>query len=490
MPGGIKITIRACSMFGQQEENNTKKSDPIAKEEFIVAGLNLAQMEEFITKGFPGVETVRKKDVIITVGMTGAGKSTTIAYLTGAHVVEEHNLSRPSQPYAVVSLRSGEKPSDYPTISKKMKSETSFPQVYIDKNSKQAYCDCPGFEDTGTDERRVGVAILTRLAIEMAASIKFMVVINSDSLGQRGIGMRDLCKTLSLFLKKIDKTVEGSIVFVITCAAGADKQAILKDIKGIIINEETKLEKLNNKIENLEKRTKEMEAIQIPDFLKKQFKEEKEEVLEQIDLVSQELRILKIIDSYSDNVMIIDVFDKGQSKKLIETQIASLKPIKKSKLQFGETEPKQVKFNEILFTAASRGTYLIRRALALPLEIASNQEQITDAEIKIKDYENYIKCLEKGNVQDEEKNIREINDKKRAEYQEKVKRCSDIVDAEQAVLDEKVKEFNECNSNERVKYMEYPIEDKRIFSGRLGRFLGICTRERFVYDGIPYIEVR
>jgi NTE family protein len=144
------------------------------------------------------------EDIILFVGGTGAGKSTTINYLYGVEYEFKKNISTGD-----VCLQATASNQDIPAkVGHGSKSQTLYPQNIItqlfDKNV--IFCDSPGFEDNRDDDQSICASLGVPLAIHHAKCVRAVVVVldhNSTyfNAGNRGKVFNELAKTLSRLIK-------------------------------------------------------------------------------------------------------------------------------------------------------------------------------------------------------------------------------------------------------------------------------------------------
>lgn len=183
----------------------------------------------------------KDQDVVLFIGNTGAGKSTTINYLLG------HKIKKvPRKVLGIIGTtkdllvaeggvaKIGHQPGS---------SKTSFPIVIQDPVNRLAYCDCPGFSDTRGPGTEIFNAFSIREVTDHAKSVKgFVVFIEHSSFEhERGTILKNI-KFLQLLIKDFKKH-ERAIMFLVTKAPHD------VDLAGV---KETLLEFINDAAENSE----------------------------------------------------------------------------------------------------------------------------------------------------------------------------------------------------------------------------------------------
>ncbi|HYF97830.1 MAG TPA: hypothetical protein VD770_02490, partial [Coxiellaceae bacterium] len=153
----------------------------------IFTGLPLDEGEEYPAGLEPSlIKAVNKskasagQDIILFIGATGAGKSTTINYLLGHNFVD----SEAPNGNPCLSIVEG---SHIPEalMGSADESCTMYPESFLGLRSKDKskpsiyFCDCPGFADT----RPIGkviTALSTDMVVKSARSVKGMVIVIED----------------------------------------------------------------------------------------------------------------------------------------------------------------------------------------------------------------------------------------------------------------------------------------------------------------------
>ena len=136
------------------------------------------------TLGERNAAHANSKEVVMVLGNTGAGQSTTVNYSLGCEM--KAALDEFGEEIIVVAPESI-RPEVMP-IGHGRRSHTFMPQIVPDPdNNNQAYCDCPGFSDNRGAEINIANAINTRRVLQQATGIKAVFLAEySDFIGSRG----------------------------------------------------------------------------------------------------------------------------------------------------------------------------------------------------------------------------------------------------------------------------------------------------------------
>lgn len=150
------------------------------------------------------------KDLVLVLGNTGAGKSTFTQWIAG----DNKNLTARE-----VTEGTGEFIiEDNNRISTStIKSKTIFPELVIDTETKTAYYDCPGFNDTRSASYDIAATYFTKKVTDFAKSVKILFIVNYSSV-RTGVDRRDftnLLRHINDFVKDIEK-FQNSISIVVT----------------------------------------------------------------------------------------------------------------------------------------------------------------------------------------------------------------------------------------------------------------------------------
>ena len=149
------------------------------------------------------------KESVITIGSTGAGKTTLIEFLTGKSLKVVPLANRREQ-YAFESSSGN--------IGEGHVSKTLFPKSYIDQKNSIIYWDVPGYDDSHGPEYEILNEISINSIFKSSKQIKvIMAVEESHLLSNRGQTFIDFMRRISQMFQNINY-IAYSIVFVLTKA--------------------------------------------------------------------------------------------------------------------------------------------------------------------------------------------------------------------------------------------------------------------------------
>ncbi|XP_031631115.1 uncharacterized protein LOC116345674 [Contarinia nasturtii] len=152
-----------------------------------------------------------KKDIVLVLGNTGAGKSTLTSILSDANL-NSREIDTESGQWIIEDengLISGES-----TIT----SKTIIPALMLNQTNQMVLYDCPGFNDTRDIDHDICVTYLIQEIIKRANRLKLVFVVNSESV-RPGSGDRhdflNLAEHAITFAKNIEK-YQDAIALVVT----------------------------------------------------------------------------------------------------------------------------------------------------------------------------------------------------------------------------------------------------------------------------------
>lgn len=178
--------------------------------------VDLDYILQVVDKTKEATGNIKDKDIILLLGGTGAGKSTTIHFLSGSTMVMEQ-----LDGFEHIAPQSYDKSLETFTTSPYARSETkTINSINIEiekpKSSEKIpfiLCDTPGFGDTDGFEQDIANGLLLVNAVKECHSVKPIVLVNRDSLGARLDGLPKLAKTLSTFMRSEHKYEPISYLF-------------------------------------------------------------------------------------------------------------------------------------------------------------------------------------------------------------------------------------------------------------------------------------
>jgi hypothetical protein len=162
---------------------------------------SIALLIECIRQGVVEAEKAEGKEIILFIGNTGAGKSTTINYLCGCtmELISPDDLLPPIK--AIDDLVVVVKPppqgakKEVMAIGHTKESKTFMPHIETDTETHNTYMDCPGFLDNRGPEINIAKAFNIKNSIKKAKAVKVILLINYHSLkAERGRGLDEMLK--------------------------------------------------------------------------------------------------------------------------------------------------------------------------------------------------------------------------------------------------------------------------------------------------------
>ena len=403
-------------------------------------------LRDLLIEAFEAAENAIDKDIVLVIGNTGAGKSTTINYLLGCPMEERDNDETGT---ATIVVSPGAQ--EYAVIGHNISiSETVYPKVF-DSGADFFYCDCPGFAGTRRPEYPICEAIATKIAVNSSRSVKsIVVVIEQDTItAGRGSGLRSVFQTLQSFLSQsnesrhnvIDaKQLKHSIIFVIT------KLAPRKKTIGLI-----------NKIKRERSGDETAESKNI-------------------------LLMCNLILNNQDSLIEIDPVDNGESRKKLFNRIRQTQPLSPDCFGFPAEANTKRELRDLLGEIAASGIQLLTSIIQLP-EAISN---------KIK-----AKQMEDQALLGLNQRLSDLNNQTITEDDDSTQAISQLIDGNDERLARKLEEkrttetrrstlqheLETLDSPEQVEYWRDVYDEQKIF-GTVKQ--GIRNTTIFKYVGSPF----
>lgn len=205
------------STFTQFIENKTT-SDNMGKK------IEIKELKEKISEGEKSIsKQLDIKDVentVLVIGGTGAGKSTILNYLAG------NTLSIQKGPKGFIL--------DVDTKDNNIKighkgSETKVPNSWYDQTTKTLYFDCPGFDDTSTEQDILNAFYINKL-FTSAKNPKILFVFSENQISERALPLISTIEHLGTLFPDLS-VLEKSISCVFTKKMQIEPRDGLKELQ-------------------------------------------------------------------------------------------------------------------------------------------------------------------------------------------------------------------------------------------------------------------
>ena len=172
-----------------QEILDRKLNDPQA---VLTPNQGITLMAHCAQLGEQNATTVQPKEACLTMGNTGAGKSTTVNCLVGCRMSAEEG----EWGEETISVAPDSTIPEVMPIGHGEPSQTFLPRIVLDPNNLgNAYCDCPGFFDNRGPEINIANAINTKQILQQAKGVKAILLTSYNGLCEdRGTSMQNLMK--------------------------------------------------------------------------------------------------------------------------------------------------------------------------------------------------------------------------------------------------------------------------------------------------------
>jgi len=183
------------------------------------------------------VESIQKaqsmniSEMVVFLGNTGSGKSTTINFLQGrAFVSSSTGASRTPDVMSSTTVK-----SSGPEIGHGEESKTLEPCLF-EICGLGLVCDLPGFEDTRSPEVSIGNAVCISCLLNGAQRLKFCICVKYASLFDRGTSLKLTIKHLEKLFVSRDALLKfsNSIIVAITSAPDTKEQFIRCRVQEIL----------------------------------------------------------------------------------------------------------------------------------------------------------------------------------------------------------------------------------------------------------------
>ncbi|CAF0837737.1 unnamed protein product [Adineta steineri] len=208
----------------------------------LIRPLNLQEIQRYIKRSELTANLIRDKDIILLIGTTGSGKSTTVQFLTDTKMKETRVEICPGKFLKHITT---DGPITNPGLidiksNPLSKSETRFiiPVTISLKDIFGSYetneiilCDAPGFSDTESPEMDISNCARVTRALKCCKSVSILALSSYRSLGDRGEGIQQLIHILINMIYGIENRLNSILYGFTKYPSEIDIHAILSDIK-------------------------------------------------------------------------------------------------------------------------------------------------------------------------------------------------------------------------------------------------------------------
>lgn len=386
----------------------------------VTSNVNLNKMEALIKEAYQKVDPIRDKDIVLIIGLTGAGKTTLIDYLLGKEMLRTKGR-----------ITSKTKANDN-------RNETESNTLFAEGHSKEdlgiSYCDTPGFLETRTLEDRICTSVSLELAVKLARSIRgVIVVIEAPTLTTvRGELFRKLSEVLSILFKD-PSNVYSSVQFVFTkidkvtdyvIDLNNDKKEIKKSIIGTI---EEHYNTILKKIDEINSRYQTSSMRKIVEAIEKKFsnspkdknsKKQYEADKNEVEQLVKEIMIVKLMMTISENIIVSDFLDRGETRNDMIDRLFNSSEVKSDQFNFENHYSKERrKFDEFLGEISAKFSHLMAIKENFPAIKDGLENEIKDLLKKISDSGESIRNLEtkihetRPDIENQTEEVKAISDK-------------------------------------------------------------------------------
>jgi GTP-binding protein EngB required for normal cell division len=166
--------------------------------------LNLMKLREMIKNGISRIpKDASCNEAIIVIGDTGVGKSTIMAFLSGAEMTVRYDGLKPILDCLNHAIK----------IGHEKYSETSIPNKLVIENL--AFYDCPGFKDNKGEEYEISNSFFVQRLLDIYPKVKIVIMIDESHISEaRADKLPKLTKNLLKSFKTFEDIKEGVIMII------------------------------------------------------------------------------------------------------------------------------------------------------------------------------------------------------------------------------------------------------------------------------------
>ncbi|KAL4489799.1 hypothetical protein ABPG72_022439 [Tetrahymena utriculariae] len=180
--------------------------------------LNINEMKRLIQQADIAAEMIEGQEIILLLGGTGAGKSTTIHFLAGSKMgFQEIQLEQGSFLQYIAPVQVNNRTLQKIKVGFSAISETrfitpvsvNFKDLNMSSNGSIILCDSPGFDDTAGPEVDIANGLGIVKAIKKCKSVRPVILLSFKSMGDRGQGIKQIAHILVGLVKDIQDNLSS-----------------------------------------------------------------------------------------------------------------------------------------------------------------------------------------------------------------------------------------------------------------------------------------
>ncbi|CAF4058236.1 unnamed protein product [Rotaria magnacalcarata] len=263
-----------AAVYGSNSESAVEALGELLK---TLRPLHIQELKRLVEKTKEAAELIRGKEIVLLIGGTGAGKSTTIQFLAGCEMKEVPVEVAPGR---FLDHITAVKVPNYPGLkdvisNPECQSETRYiTPVTIPlkdilgpgETGNIILCDAPGFGDTAGSEVDIanGVGIIE--ALKGCKSVKILALSSFKALGDRAQGIQELAHILIKMIANIEDRLDTMNYAFTKYPSTTDIHAYILNIKEKVVDKDHSLrsdisfvavlkdmiEKTQNKVEKID----------------------------------------------------------------------------------------------------------------------------------------------------------------------------------------------------------------------------------------------
>ena len=234
--------------------------------------LDLQEIIRLVSKAAEGNSMISGQDIVLFIGETGTGKSTTIQFLAGCKMGEV-SVEIAENKFIKHHIEAVSIPENNPSLigvksSCLNKSETRYIKPVIvnlkevigpQEDEYMNLCDAPGYGDTDGPEIDIANSLGIINGIKKAKSVKVVALLSSKG-GDRGEGIRRLARLLVNLIEDIEERLKSILYLFTKYPSDYDANSNLIDLKKTILKNELQQDSgftviINDMIEKTEDET-------------------------------------------------------------------------------------------------------------------------------------------------------------------------------------------------------------------------------------------